>query len=203
MREATGTRRSTSSATNSRVEVRVTCAQLLKQTHLVTTSVVALGLPRAAAMAQPPAPQAYVIPATPRVPVIALVQPPNGGTIPLDRPVLVFRFTAADPSEPLDLGSLRVLMDDKDVTNAFHITPNESWGTLPLPSPVGAPGVAGLHTVRGRICSLRGACGTVAATVSVMAEQTAASPPNAGASTGRPKGLLGALVKLTRKVIGP
>jgi hypothetical protein len=185
------------------VEVRVTCAQLLKQRHLVTTWVVALVLPHAA-MAQPPAPQVSVVPATPRVPVIALVQPPNGGTIPLDRPVLVFRFTAADPSEPLDLGSLRVLMDDQDVTNAFHITPNESWGTLPLPGSVVAPTVgAGLHTVRGRICSLRGACGTVAATVSVTAEQTAASPPNAGASTGVPKGLLGALVKLTRKVIGP
>jgi hypothetical protein len=155
-------------------------------------------------MAQPPAPQASVIPATPRVPVIALVQPPDGGTIPLDRPVLLFRFAAADPSEPLDLGSFRVFVDDKDVTKAFHITPNESWGTLETPGPAGASRVGpGLHTLRGRICSLRGACGTVAATVSVTAEQTAASPPNAAASAAGPRGLLGALVKLTRKVIGP
>jgi hypothetical protein len=122
--------------------------------------------------------------------------------MPQDVPVLAFRFSAADGSDPLDLGSLRVTLDRRDTTPLFRTTPNESFASLPAGTP-SAPGVAsGPHMVSGRICSLRGACATVTATVHVVGIAPA-EPPTASKTSVGPNGLLGVLVKLTRKVIGP
>ena len=168
---------------------------------IAATSLAALVLPLAA-VAQPPAP---TLRAAYRVPSIVLAQPTEGGTLPQDRPVLVFRFAAADVSDPLDLGSLRVSADGRDVTSGFQVTPNEAWGKLEPPPLSGVPMVgAGLHAVSARICSLRGSCGAVTASVTVSAvAPSLESKPNAAKPSAGPQGLIGALVKVARKIIGP
>jgi hypothetical protein len=51
--------------------------------------------------ASPPATNAPVLAAY-RAPTIALVQPPAGGSVPQDKPVVVFRFAAGEPDDPID-----------------------------------------------------------------------------------------------------
>lgn len=155
-----------------------------------------------AARAQQTMPPATAASNSYRPPSIVLAQPLDGGTMPQDVPVLACRFSAADASDPLDLGSLRVALDGRDITPLFRTTPNESFASL-VAGTAAAPGVvAGPHTVSGRICSLRGACATVTATVHVVGIVPPEPPATAKTPAG-PNGLIGVLVKLTRKVIGP
>jgi hypothetical protein len=139
------------------------------------------------------------------LPLIVLVQPQDGGTVPVDRPVLAFRFTAADASDQLDLGSLRIVVDSRDATSSFQVTPNEAWGKLDGSAlSATSPLTTGAHTLTARICSLRGACGTVTATFNVSAPTSVAqSAPNAAKSSPGPRGLVGTLVKAARRIIGP
>lgn len=167
--------------------------------RVVAILVVALVRPLASG-GQTPAPTSVGSSASIRSPTTALTQPVEGGTLPQDRPVLAFRFAAVDASDPLDLASFRVSVDGRDRTTAFQVTPNDAWGKLEALS--SAPGLAaGPHSVVGRICTVRGTCGSVSATVAVVAMAQAESQPNA--PNAGPKGLIGALVKLTRKIVGP
>jgi hypothetical protein len=167
------------------------------------TLCVALAHPLSAKAQAPSLPGVALTP--PRPPVITLAQPGEGVAIPQDRPALVFRFAATDASDPLDLGSLRIVVDGRDATTRFQVTPNEAWGKLDPPPASGVPMVAvGLHAVSARICSLRGACGAVAASVSVSAvPPPLEATPNAPKSSPGPHGFIGALVKVARKIIGP
>ena len=169
---------------------------------MAVTFCVALAHPLSAKAQAPSLPGVPLTPSRP--PVITLAQPGEGVAIPQDRPALVFRFAATDASDPLDLGSLRIVVDGRDATTRFQVTPNEAWGKIdPLPSAGGLMAGVGLHAVSARICSLRGACGAVAASVNVSAVATPAEgTPNAPKNSG-PQGIIGALVKVARKIIGP
>lgn len=167
----------------------MTCAELLRQLNRATSLAVALVLLRPVGAQQSTPPPL-------RLPSIALVQPQDGGTVPVDRPVLAFRFAAADPADQLDLGSLKIAVDSRDATPNFHVMPNEAWGKLDDAAVSTGSLAAGAHTVTARICSLRGVCGTITASFNVS---TPASPgeaaPNAAKSTPGPRGLVGTLVK--------
>lgn len=101
-----------------------------------------------------------------RAPQIALVQPPGNspgsiGTVPLDRPVVVFRFAAGEPDDPLDLGSFAVAVDGIARTTLFQVTATDAWGPLADAAAIQRGQLAaGPHRVTARICSSRGACAT-------------------------------------------
>jgi hypothetical protein len=107
-----------------------------------------------------------------RAPLIALAQPLSGGVVAQDKPVIVFRFAAGEPEDPVDARSFAVSVDGEDRTQLFQMTMTEAWG--PLAS--SAESIAlGSHELVARICSARGACGTATAVVTV-------APPGPGAS---------------------
>src|SRR5690349_18729997 len=97
-------------------EVLVTCA--LHSPRFVTALLAIVALPWTSIGAQqPPPPVPSPVPASAsspalmsyRPPAIALVQPllpPAGtGSVPRDRPAVVFRFAAGEPDDPLDARS--------------------------------------------------------------------------------------------------
>src|SRR3712207_547682 len=49
-----------------------------------------------------------------RTPSLALVQPASGGTVPQDKPVVVFRLMQGDASDPIDARSFVVTVDGQD-----------------------------------------------------------------------------------------
>ena len=180
----------------------MTCAPLFRFPFAVPLCVVLVHPPPARSQATSPTAAPIV---SSRLPFIALAQPPDGVAIPQDRPALVFRFGAADASDPLDLGSLRIVIDGRDVTARFQVIPNEAWGKIDPLAASGTPmAVAGLHAVSARICTLRGLCGAVAASINVSAVAPDVQvAPNAPTTSSGPQGLIGALVKVARKIIGP
>lgn len=122
---------------------------------LLATSVPLLG-------AQSAAPVAY------RAPTIALVQPLNGGTVPRDKPVVVFRFARGEASDPIDVRTFAVSVDGVNRTAHFQVTADEAWGSLfKSERPLDSLLAAGPHAVAVRVCSVRGACAE--ATSSVVA----------------------------------
>lgn len=174
---------------------------------------------RSLAAQQPPAPPSPPSPpstlaalAPYRTPVIALVQPAatagGGGSItgsvPRDRPVVVFRFAAGEPDDPLDVRSLVVAVDGADRTALFQTTATQAggqaWGALADDGAL-AKGelAAGLHRVVARICSTRGACATADEQVLVMPGVVSESAP-----PSRSKGMrvLGAVFGVARRLIG-
>lgn len=56
-----------------------------------------------------------------RKPVVALVQPANGGTVPQDKPVVVFAQRA--PGDGVDVKSLTLSAVGSDITAAFKLLP--------------------------------------------------------------------------------
>lgn len=161
----------------------------------------ALALPLAAP-AQQADTAARVLPY--RAPAIALVQPAAGGSVPLDRPVVLFRFAAGEPSDPLDAASFGVWVDGRDRTAAFQVGAYEAWG--PLVGAPDGPGASsptatssaqpatppndalapGVHQVTARICSVRGACASTAAAVTVREPEGApASTPDSTPATAQ------------------
>jgi hypothetical protein len=147
--------------------------------------------------AQPPPIAAY------RPPVIALVQPPGGGVVPQDRPVLVFRFAAGEPGDPLDAASLRVLVDGVDQTPRFQVSSVEAWGSIAdsILEDDGAP--LGPRQVVARICSLRGACTESANVVTVVPPLGATGGQTRSRPDGRKERLLDALLAAARKLLNP
>jgi hypothetical protein len=133
-----------------------------------------------------------------QAPVIALAQPLNGGSVPQDRPVVVFRFSAGEATDPIDSRSFAVSVDGKDHTPLFQMTATEAWG--PLNAADQHIGI-GRHEVVARICSARGACSTTTALITV-----GAAGPGNGSGEGNKQGkkmqmldaLLGALRTLLK-----
>lgn len=137
--------------------------------------------------------------------MIALVQPVDGGTLYADRPVIVFRFAAGEPSDPIDVGSFTVLVDGVDRGALFQRAASEAWG--PIASVSGADSLTpGVHRVSARICSARGACTALQATVNVLpALLPAASDPAAPvrARQSRRQRLLDAALSAARRLLVP
>lgn len=154
---------------------------------------------------QPPAPQVVPPLAPYRPPAIALVQPVDGGTVYQDKPVIVLRFAAGEPVDPIDLDSFAVTVDGIDRSPLFQRAAAEAWGALgPLS---GADSVVpGARRVSARICSVRGACAAVQATVNVLPAPLpmtpeAASPARAAAS--RKQRILDAALSAVRRLLVP
>lgn len=152
------------------------------------------GAPALAAAQQPAPANAY------RLPSIVMVQPLDGGSVPRDKPIVVFRLTAGEPTDPIDTRSFAVTVDGADRTAAFEVTATEAWGPVAEPDvrPADTGGGA-THTIAARICSHRGACAAMTATVG-----TAASPAVAGGSEPtRTARLLDLLLIAVKKLLGP
>ena len=158
----------------------------------------------------PPSPSSAAAPAAVpyRPPIIALVQPADGATLPQDKPVVVFRFAQGEPNDPIDLASFTVAVDGHDRTRLFQVTAVEAWG------PLGAPPIAhndfglaaGVHHLNARICSARGACGLTTASLTVVpnpAESQPASPPAAAGPAADGSGSSGSSRPPARHRRGP
>lgn len=138
-----------------------------------------------------------------QAPSIALVEPPNGGTVAQDRPTVVFRFAPGEADDPLDLRSFAVTVDGADRSASFQVTASEAWGPLAG----GASGDSqtdglspGAHQVAARICSSRGACSSIAVTVTAESRMPNASPASPPGTTHR---LLDLLLSALRKLVVP
>ncbi len=140
-----------------------------------------------------------------RPPVIALVQPVNGGTVPQDRPIVVLRFAAGEPGDPLDMSGLRVSVDGVDATSRFQLTATEAWGSIGSPSGAASeaePIAPGAHQVVARICSSRGTCAETTALITVV--PTAVSSTVADKATDRRRErVLDALIAAVKKLLTP
>lgn len=140
-----------------------------------------------------------------RPPRLALVQPLDGGMVHQDRPVIVFRFAPGEPSDPIDVGSFAVLVDGVDRGALFQRAAGEAWGPIAPVSGADSP-APGAHRVSARVCSARGACTAVQATVNVLpALIPAASAPAAPvrARQSRKQRLLDAALGAARRLLVP
>lgn len=156
---------------------------------------------------QTPTPGVPTVPAQPvvlppyRAPSITLAQPAENGALPDDKPVAVFRFASAEPLDPIDALSFSVMVDGVERSRAFQLTQGEAWGLL---ADAGALMSAGQHDIRARICSARGTCEEVKATVTVVPALTAgglSAPGSASASKQRPGRMLDAVLQAVRVLI--
>lgn len=138
-----------------------------------------------------------------RAPVLAMVEPANGGAVPADRPVVVFRFAPGEADDPLDLRSFAVSVDGQDRSALFQVTAREAWG--PLVSAASGSGAThglspGLHQVAARVCSSRGACTAMTATITAQTQASGDAPDN---GTGGRHRLLDLLLSALRKLVIP
>ena len=137
-----------------------------------------------------------------RLPAIALVQPQDEGAVYQDRPVIVLRFAAGEPTDPIDATSLTVNVDGIDRSKLFQASGSDAWGPLAPNAAADPPFPLGAHRITARICSQRGACTMTQATVFAIA--------NAASATGAPttarsihQRILDAALNAARKIITP
>jgi hypothetical protein len=135
-----------------------------------------------------------------RPPALAIVQPPSGGTLPQDRPIVVFRFASGDSSDPVDARSFAVSVDGKDASARFQIARDEAWGSLASEPNEPASIALGAHQIAARICSIRGACTEVSATATVVVSAT--SPPKESTPADRKRTLIDLLLAAA-KLLSP
>lgn len=169
--------------------------------HAWAVLAIALALSRDAERAvaqQPGVPSAPI--AAYRPPALALVQPTDGGTVPQDQPIVVLRFAAGDSSDPIDARSFRVSVDGEDRTSLFQLARHEAWGPLARLPDANAALALGPHRLAARICSVRGACSEVSATVLVV---TSAAAPQTNTAATRRRTLLDVLLAAARKLLTP
>ena len=134
-----------------------------------------------------------------RPPALALVQPPAGGSVPQDRPVIVLRFATGEPNDPIDARSLAVTVDGEDRSALFQVSLSEAWGPLAPRRDGGVPILAGPHQVVARICSGRGTCAEVTATVTVTPSPiSGVKPPE-----GRRRDVIEFLLDAAKKLLTP
>lgn len=130
------------------------------------TAILTVFLPLSSPAAQQPPATQY------RLPTITLVHPVNMGTVPRDRPTLVFRFAPGESDDPIDSRSFAVTVNGVDRSERFQVASHEAWGSIAGAPGTDAPLDIGPHTVTARICSVRGSCSTTAATVILDAGAT-------------------------------
>lgn len=165
--------------------------------HAAAAALVALAIAYPSS-AQQPAPATPPLPPY-RPPLLALVQPAADGSVPQDRPVVVFRFAPGDSTDPVDARSFAITVDGKDRSAGFQAARDLVWGPLAPPDEASALG-AGAHTLVARICSIRGSCGEVSASVTVTAAAVADAngpPPN------RKRTLLDLVLAALKKLLAP
>lgn len=139
-----------------------------------------------------------------RLPVLTLAQPAEGVVLPDDKPVVVFRFGASEPADPIDALSFSVIVDGIDRTALFTLTNGEAWGAL---APADERLIPGQHEVRARICSARGTCGIAKGTVTIVSSESqmqasvAASSSSSSAKRQRRTRVLSAVLQAARVLI--
>lgn len=129
------------------------------------------------------------------LPILRLVQPGVGALLPQDKPVGVFRFASAESLDPIDALSFSVVVDGTDRTMLFHLSDGQAWGSF---APEGEQLSAGQHKVAAKICTARGACGSVSAAITVV---TAASESISAKSMKKRSKLVEALIQAARTLL--
>ena len=116
-----------------------------------------------------------------RAPSVVLAYPARGAPLPADKPVVLFRFAPREAGDDIDVTSFKATVDGVDRTSRFRVTSDEAWGTLG-DSVGGSSGsvetrlTPGPHVVSARVCSVRGACGSVNAALDVRPWERALAP---------------------------
>ena len=116
-----------------------------------------------------------------RTPAVVLAYPERGVPLPADRAVVLFRFALREPGDDIDVTSFKATVDGVDRTSRFRVTSDETWGTLG-DSVGGTSGAVetrltpGPHVVCARVCTVRGACGSVSAVLDVRPWERALAP---------------------------
>lgn len=152
-------------------------------------------------VAQQPATAPAAAGAEYRGPTLTMVQPAPGAAVPVDRPIIVFRFVPGFPADPVDARSFAVVVDGESRSTLFQVTATEAWGPIVSPVEGGPPaGATGAHRISARICSVRGACSEVAATVNVAQSATAGV---AHTATDRKRSVIDLLLAAARKLLEP
>lgn len=151
----------------------------------------------------PPAPAIAAQVAPYRPPVIALVQPIDGGTVYQDKPVIVLRFAAGEATDPIDASSFSVTVDGHDRTSLFQTSATDAWGPLAAPAAGDSTLAPGPHRVAARICSARGACALVQATVSIIPLSATGTAAPAATTRSLRQRLLEAALSATRRLLVP
>jgi hypothetical protein len=105
------------------------------------------------------------IPSSYGPPRLTLAYPAPGVSVPSERPTVVFHYESGEASDPLDLRSFMVWVGGADRTDHFRATADAAWG--PIISG-GGEGVRA-HTVRARVCTVRGVCAEISTVVTVVA----------------------------------
>lgn len=105
------------------------------------------------------------IPASDAAPRIVLAHPRAGMSVPRSSATVLFRY-AGEAGDPIDLRTFVVFVDDVDRTSHFRVTADAAWGTIVDTDGNGLKA----HSVRARICSIRGVCAEVSANVVVVGE---------------------------------
>ena len=108
-----------------------------------------------------------------RVPWLVMAYPERGGPIPADRPLVVFRFASSEPDDPVDPASFRAAVDGTDRTTLFRLTAGEAWAMLADSTSATPLVTLAPHAVSAGICSARGACARLDATLLITAPPTA------------------------------
>ncbi|MGQ0715340.1 MAG: hypothetical protein ACT4PJ_16700 [Gemmatimonadaceae bacterium] len=134
-----------------------------------------------------------------RSPALALVQPAAGGSVPGDKPVVIFRYGPGEPNDPIDVRSFAVAVDGHDRTHLFQVSALEAWGPL---APHESSLETGPHQIAARICSSRGACADVSATILIVPAVIDGGDPNAPSAPRRRK-VLDAVLDALRKILVP
>ena len=151
--------------------------------------------------------------ASSHAPVLTLVEPLSGGTLPRDRPVAVFRFAAGDAADSINAQTFAISVDGIDRSALFHATREIAVGLLVADSAADSAALApGIHQLHARVCSLRGVCSDLDASVTVIpaeppAQSDSAAKPDSTAEGGSPVSLIRMLLELVlalaRKLIAP
>jgi hypothetical protein len=138
-----------------------------------------------------------------RLPSLALVQPLSGGTVPQDKPTVVFRLASGDSTDPVDARSFVASVDGKDMSPAFQIARDEAWGSLAgAPNESASSVTLGAHQLVARVCSIRDACTEISATVTVVASASAAAVAEK-TSADRKRTLIDLLLAAAKKLLSP
>jgi hypothetical protein len=175
----------------------------VRRCAIVWSAVAVWVVPAVTIAQQPPGPP--VVP-THRLPVIVLAQPPEGATLPQDRPIVMFRFAAGEPNDPIDLASFAVTVDGVDRTSLFQVTAGEAWGPLVSADTVAA---ARLHQLTARICSARGACAFATTAVSVVPSATSqpaaggAAADSSSSASSRRRRVIDVILEALKKLLSP
>lgn len=134
-------------------------------------------------------------------PSLALAQPGVGGSVPIDRPILVFRFGPGVATDVIDARSFAISIDGQDRSALFQVAPTEAWGPMAAPATDQQGALAaGPHQVAARICSVRGLCTEVVAVVNATAPATATAQQ---ATPDRKRSFIDLILAAARKLLVP